>query len=96
MPLNISSFFIKWLMFDFSMLSLTIFTVMNVAGTIVKTTMAIMYFVIKEDYIGQESYAMIESMLPMLLGGKSLATVIASIVVSLISFFILISNLPGT
>ncbi len=51
-------------------------------------TMAIMYFVIREDYIGQESYAMIESMLPMLLGGKSLATVIASIVVSLISFFI--------
>ena len=51
-------------------------------------TMAIMYFVIKEDYIGQESYSMIESMLPMLLGGKSLATVIASIVISLISFFI--------
>ena len=51
-------------------------------------TMAIMYFVIKEDYIGQESYAMIESMLPMLLGGKSLATVIAATVISLISFFI--------
>lgn len=51
-------------------------------------TMAIMYFVIKEDYIGQESYAMIESMLPLLLGGKSLATVIASTVISLISFFI--------
>lgn len=51
-------------------------------------TMAIMYYVIREDYIGQESYAMIESMLPILLGGKSLATVIASTVISLISFFV--------
>ncbi|MBR6531912.1 MAG: hypothetical protein IKT61_05365 [Clostridia bacterium] len=51
-------------------------------------TMAIMYYVIKEDYIGQESYAMIESMLPLILGGKSLATVILTTVISLVSFFI--------
>lgn len=51
-------------------------------------TMAIMYFVIKEDYIGQESYAMIESMLPLLLGGKSLATMLVTVVISLISFFV--------
>lgn len=51
-------------------------------------TLAIMYFVIKEDYIGQENYAMIESMLPIFLGGKSLATLIASAVVSLIAFFV--------
>ncbi len=50
-------------------------------------TMAIMYFVIKDDYIGEESYAMIESMLPLLLGGKSVATLVATIVISLISFF---------
>lgn len=51
-------------------------------------TMAIMYFVIKDDYIGEESYAMIESMLPLLLGGKSVATLVASTVISLISFFL--------
>ncbi|MBQ5591717.1 MAG: hypothetical protein IIU80_02100 [Clostridia bacterium] len=51
-------------------------------------TMAIMYYVIREDYIGQESYAMIESMLPLILGGKSLATMVASIVIYLVSFFI--------
>lgn len=50
-------------------------------------TMAIMYFVVKDDYIGEESYAMIESMLPLLLGGKSVSTLVATIVISLISFF---------
>jgi hypothetical protein len=49
---------------------------------------AISGFVIKEDVIGEESYSMIESILPMFLNGKSLSTLITSIIVSTIGYFI--------
>ncbi len=53
-------------------------------------TIAVNAYVFKEDVIGQESYAMIESLLPMLLGGKSLSTIITTIVVFLVIIFLLL------
>lgn len=50
-------------------------------------TMAITYTVVKEDIMG-DSYETIESMLPLFLGGKALSTVILSIVLTLVNYFI--------
>lgn len=50
-------------------------------------TMALTLFVMKEDMIG-ENYETIESLLPLVLGGKSLGTIIVYIVCELISVFI--------
>ncbi len=53
-------------------------------------TIALNAYVFKEDVIGQDSYAIIESFLPMLLGGKSLSTIITTIVVFLVIIFLLL------
>lgn len=50
-------------------------------------TMLLTLFVLKEDIMG-DSYATIESLLPMLLGGKSVSTIVVSLVIYLISYFI--------
>ncbi len=53
-------------------------------------TIALNAYVFKEDVIGQESYAMIESLLPMLLGGKSIATIVTTVVVFFVILFLLL------
>lgn len=50
-------------------------------------TMAVTYTVLKEDVMG-ESYDTIESMLPLFTGGKSVSTLILTIVLSLVNYFI--------
>jgi len=50
-------------------------------------TMALTLFVMKEDMLG-DNYETIESLMPLLLGGKSLGTIVAYIVCQLISIFI--------
>ena len=49
---------------------------------------AITYFVVKEDVIGDETFSTIESLLPMFLQGKSVSTIVTSIVISMISYFL--------
>ena len=49
---------------------------------------AITYFVVKEDVIGDETFSTIESLLPMFLQGKSISTIVTSIVISMISYFL--------
>lgn len=51
-------------------------------------TAAITAMVLKEDLIGEESYSMIESLLPMFLNGKTVATLVTSMVVWLVAMFI--------
>lgn len=50
-------------------------------------TMALTFFVVKEDVLG-DSYETIESILPMIAEGKSLGTIVLYIAVQLISIFI--------
>lgn len=51
-------------------------------------TAVITFFVVKEDVIGEETYSTIESLLPMFLEGKSISTIITSIVISMVSYFL--------
>lgn len=51
-------------------------------------TVAITYTVVKQDVLGEESYELIEQMVPMILGGKSLATAITSALITMITLFI--------
>lgn len=51
-------------------------------------SMAIFYMVIKEDLIGAENYQTIETLLPILLDGKSISEIITTCIISLVSFFI--------
>ncbi len=51
-------------------------------------TAAITFFVVKEDVIGEETFATIESLLPMFLEGKSVSTLITTIVVTMVSYFL--------
>lgn len=48
---------------------------------------ALTFFVMKEDVMG-ETYETVESLLPMFLGGKSIATIVLYVVVQLVSLFI--------
>ena len=50
-------------------------------------TMAVTYTVLKEDVMG-DNYETLESLLPMFTGGRSVSTLILSIVLSLINYFI--------
>lgn len=50
-------------------------------------TMALTMFVVKEDLLG-DNYETIESMLPLILGGKSVATVVTYVLYRLISLFV--------
>ena len=50
-------------------------------------TMALTFFVVKEDMLG-DNYETIESLMPMLLGGKSLGTIVVYVACQLISLFI--------
>lgn len=49
---------------------------------------ALTVFIVKEDVIGDESYDMIQSLLPMFLGGKSVTTIVWGVVLSIIGYFI--------
>lgn len=51
-------------------------------------TAAITFFVVKEDVIGEETFSTLESLLPMFLEGKSVSTIVTSIVISMISYFL--------
>jgi hypothetical protein len=51
-------------------------------------TAAISFYVLREDVLGAESYDLLEQMLPMVLGGKSVATMITSALISMITIFI--------
>lgn len=51
-------------------------------------TVAVTAVVLKEDVLGQENYDLLEQMLPMVLGGKSVATMITSALISMITIFI--------
>lgn len=51
-------------------------------------TVAISFYVLREDVLGAESYDLLEQMLPMVLGGKSVATMITSALISMITIFI--------
>lgn len=51
-------------------------------------TAAITFFVVKEDVIGDETFSTLETLLPMFLEGKSVSTIVTSIIVSMISYFI--------
>lgn len=51
-------------------------------------TVAITFVVLKEDVLGEESYGLLEQMLPMVLGGKSVTTMITSALISMITIFI--------
>lgn len=51
-------------------------------------TAAITFFVLKEDVIGEETYSTIETLLPMFLEGKSVATIVTSLIISMISYFL--------
>lgn len=51
-------------------------------------SLAVTAFAIREDVIGDESYEMIETMIPLLLGGKSVSTMVVTAVLTLVSLFI--------
>lgn len=51
-------------------------------------TAAVTGIVLKEDLIGEEGYSMIESFLPMFLNGKTIATLITTVIIWLVSMFI--------
>lgn len=51
-------------------------------------TAAVTFFVLKEDVIGEETYSTIETLLPMFLEGKSVATIVTSLIISMISYFL--------
>lgn len=51
-------------------------------------TAAVTFIVLKEDFLGEENYSLIESILPMFLGGKSVATVITTAIVYMFAYFI--------
>ena len=51
-------------------------------------TVAISYFVVKEDVLGEDTFSTLETLLPMFLEGKSVATIVTSIVISMISYFL--------
>ena len=51
-------------------------------------TVAVTAVVLKEDVLGQENYDLLEQMLPMVLGGKSVTTMITSALISMITIFI--------
>ena len=55
---------------------------------VVMGTAVITFFVVKEDVIGEETYSTLESLLPMFLEGKSVSTIITSIVISMVSYFL--------
>lgn len=51
-------------------------------------TMVISFTVLKNDLVGEENYDMIQSLLPMFLGGKTLASIITLVIVDLVKIFI--------
>ncbi len=51
-------------------------------------TVVITFVVVKQDVLGEESYELIEQMIPMILGGKSLATTITSALITMITIFV--------
>lgn len=51
-------------------------------------TVAISYFVVKEDVLGEDTFSTLETLLPMFLEGKSVATIVTSIVISMVSYFL--------
>lgn len=51
-------------------------------------TAAITVLVVKKDLIGEESYQTLSSMLPMFLGGKTVTTIVTTVVMALISYFV--------
>lgn len=51
-------------------------------------TIIVSAIVMKEDILGEDTYSMIESILPMFLGGKTIATVITTVIIDLIDIFI--------
>ena len=51
-------------------------------------TVAITYIVLREDVLGEESYGVLEQMLPMITGGKSLTTMITSALLVMITIFV--------
>ncbi len=51
-------------------------------------TAVITFFVVKEDVIGEDMFSTIESLLPMFLEGKSVSTIITSVIISMVSYFL--------
>ena len=51
-------------------------------------TAAISFFVIKEDVIGEDTFATIESLLPIFLEGKSISTVLTTVVLMMVGYFL--------
>ncbi|MBP9988522.1 MAG: hypothetical protein KBT46_03400 [Ruminococcus sp.] len=51
-------------------------------------TAALTFYTIKEDVIGEETYGMMESLLPMFLNGKSIATIITALFIKILTYFI--------
>lgn len=51
-------------------------------------TAAVTFYVVKEDVIGEDTFSTLESILPMFLEGKSISTVVTSIIVTMISYFL--------
>ena len=49
---------------------------------------ALTAFIVKEDVIGDESYDMIQSLLPMFMGGRSITTIVWVVVLSVIGYFV--------
>ena len=49
---------------------------------------AITFYTVKQDVIGEETYSLMESLLPMFLNGKSLSTIITTIVIKVLAYFI--------
>ncbi len=48
----------------------------------------IVFLTFKEDILGEETYSMVETFAPMLLQGKSIATIITTVLIMIISYFI--------
>lgn len=51
-------------------------------------TAVVTFVVLKEDILGDETYSLVETILPMFLNGKSVATVITTAVVYMVAYFI--------
>lgn len=51
-------------------------------------TIAVTAIVMKEDILGEETYSMIETLLPMFLGGKAITTIVTTAVVYMVAYFI--------
>lgn len=51
-------------------------------------TCVVVFFTVKEDVLGEETYSMVESLLPMFLSGKSLVTLITTLLIQVLGYFV--------